>query len=1104
MAVPVSITIQNQIANLYIAILGRNPDPAGFGFWCETLANNNGTAAALDAITIGFSNSPEFIGTYAGRPTAEAVGLMYTNVLDRTADAGGLAFWTAAANAYIAQGYTIAQAYALTGNDIITAASTNTGSVDQTLIIAKEAAAVASGTAAPTTTYTLTTGVDTATANVFTGIVDGTANAATTFTTLDALTGKATNATENTLRLIDAGQSAALTTALITPLAATLTNIGNLQIVAADAIGILSTAGSLFSGVSNVTVTNAGAITALTAGAAQALTVTNTAAGNGTTLAIDGGTSQTISVTGVALTDGQTGAAVTLGGTTAPTGAVSLTVANSTTAVADTDVAAGGVLTVNGGSTVTINQTIAATGTIATGDVVTLTQGATDVNGTASTTAVTVNQTAAQTAAEITATTDSPTIVAGAVAIDDVNAASLTAAGTIATVTLNNAGAATINSGALTTLNLAGTLTTVNAGTLGALTTAANTALAVNLTGAVSTGALTVDTDITTINITGSGTANTLADLVDASATAVNVAGTVGVTVTTATLAAAAVITSTNTAGTTWTEALEVGQQFVGGEGADTISIGATTKAINMGAGNDVVTISSVTLGTGGTLNGGLGTNTIVANTNGSEISGNSNITNFTTLRVSGAAAEGTHNATGFTALQTGTLAGNTTFSNVAAGTGLTIRSTQGGNRNITYTLANATGTTDVLGLTLSSAAQIDLGTGVVTAAGVETINITNTDTNTTAQQNIMTLTAAQATTITVTGNAGLNLTATGSTAVTRFDASGITGAAADAAALAVVYASLNATTTAAVTITGGSGNDTLSGNAAIDTITGGAGNDTIQGGTGADIIDGGTGTNTFVAVASGTANVEGAGTGTTAGMAINLGSTAVTAAAINAAMTTAGTSTVGLSGASTSLAAGTSQYIFATQSNLFATTTDTLANIQNVTGSAGRDYIVGSNGVANGITAAGGADQIIITETTAAIDTIVQANTASIVATAKSGLTDAAFAAAQTLTFGNSLDVITGFAAGTGGDVLDLTTATAAVTAIGVDADTLVAGTNYFLSGNFVAATGVFTITAAGAGADTLIIQGYAVAGVDWTTNASPVLLVGVDSDNLVAANYA
>ena len=100
---------------------------------------------------------------------------------------------------------------------------------------------------------------------------------------------------------------------------------------------------------------------------------------------------------------------------------------------------------------------------------------------------------------------------------------------------------------------------------------------------------------------------------------------------------------------------------------------------------------------------------------------------------------------------------------------------------------------------------------------------------------------------MTVSGNAGVNIFSLGySTTLTTFDASGISGAAADAAALAVFFGSGIATATATVTIKGGSGNDVLSGNAAMDVITGGAGNDTISGGAGNDTISGDAGNDTI------------------------------------------------------------------------------------------------------------------------------------------------------------------------------------------------------------------------------------------------------------------
>ena len=755
----------------------------------------------------------------------------------------------------------------------------------------------------------------------------------------------------DTLKII---KTAAIVAADVAPVGATLTSIENLEITSGAGLTAVATTGSGLSGVTQVTTTSLGA-SALTAAATQNVTMGVTGAvGAATAISLDGGLAVAVTATDTVASTA-TADGITIGATTAATGAVTVT-----NTVTSTDDAAGGTTTagaiaVTGGTTVNVTQTMvassAAVATVLTGNVTTSnTQGAVTVTGTSATTAVTVTQSAAVTAAPST-TAGVIGLINGAVTINDVNAASTTAAGKITTATITNAGAAAVNSGALTTLNLGGTLTTVNAGTLGALTTAANTALAVNLTGAVTSGAVTIDTDITTINISGSGTASTIASLVDASATAINISGSAAVTITADTVAATATFTSTNTAGTTLTQALAVGSQFVGGNGADTISIGQTTKAINMGAGNDVVIISNETLGTGGTLNGGTGTNTIVANTNTSTLSGNSNITNFTTLRVAGAAAQGAHNATGFTALEVGVTAGASSFTNVAAGAGLTML--DGPTGGVTYTLANSSGTSDVLNLVMSSKGALTGGT--VTAAGVETINITATDTDTTAHTNTLTLAATSATSITVTGNSALTLTNTTETKVATFNASAVTAG-------AVTYTSATTTAnSASTTITGGAGADVLTGGATADTISGGAGNDTITGGAGSDTIDGNAGTNTFSAgTAFLGAAVEGLNTGTATGMVVNLSSAAITAATINTAMT----GTIGLSASLASVASGKTANIYATQDALFSTTQDTLTNIQNVTGSTGADYIAGSTaagGVYNGGT---GADVIIFNST--------------------------------------------------------------------------------------------------------------------------------------------
>lgn len=203
------------------------------------------------------------------------------------------------------------------------------------------------------------------------------------------------------------------------------------------------------------------------------------------------------------------------------------------------------------------------------------------------------------------------------------------------------------------------------------------------------------------------------------------------------------------------------------------------------------------------------------------------------------------------------------------------------------------TGLTDSVNLKLSSAALLDATAGV-TIAGVETINITNTDTDTTAHTNLLSLTADTATSIVVHGNAGLDLTGSIYAKVTSFDASGVTGAATDAAALAVTFASANTTIGAVVSIKGGSGDDVLTGSAnGNDTIVGGAGIDTITYTGGLDTFTGGAGNDIFVTTALGTATANMVIADLTAGDTIDFSAIftvgAVTAEKMNAAETVLG-----------------------------------------------------------------------------------------------------------------------------------------------------------------------------------------------------------------------
>ncbi len=80
---------------LYRAAFDRAPDKAGVGFWMNALEDG----ISLHDIAQGFINSPEFTALYgANVSNTDFVTRLYANILDRTPDAGGFAFWLNALN----------------------------------------------------------------------------------------------------------------------------------------------------------------------------------------------------------------------------------------------------------------------------------------------------------------------------------------------------------------------------------------------------------------------------------------------------------------------------------------------------------------------------------------------------------------------------------------------------------------------------------------------------------------------------------------------------------------------------------------------------------------------------------------------------------------------------------------------------------------------------------------------------------------------------------------------------------------------------------------------------------------------------------------------
>jgi Ca2+-binding RTX toxin-like protein len=178
-----------------------------------------------------------------------------------------------------------------------------------------------------------------------------------------------------------------------------------------------------------------------------------------------------------------------------------------------------------------------------------------------------------------------------------------------------------------------------------------------------------------------------------------------------------------------------------------------------------------------------------------------------------------------------------------------------------------------------------------------------------------------------------------------------------------------------------------------------------------------------------------------------------------------------------------------------------------NLTGTSGADTLttgalndtVDGGAGADTVDAGDGSDRVVVSS---GDDTVVFADGDGLAMTGDS-FAGATIAAADTLTFANGVDTVVGFEAGTGGDVMNMSVAGLPVTGIGETKGAVTATKTMFLSGAYVASTGVFTIAADGAGADTLLFDTTTDTNVDANTNVdSFVLLVGVDSDNLVAAN--
>ena len=782
MAGQITTTVQNQVASLYVSLLGRNPDSTGFGFWANSLANAGDTLQAQNAIAIGFSASPEFISVYGGQTTAQAVNLMYTNILGRAPDTNGAAYWTSVANNLIAAGTPVGQAYALTGYQLIWTAANN-GSSDSAAVNAKIAAAVAQGSI-PGVTTTLTTNATGATWTT------GVAVPAGSFVLNDGglVAGPITLA-------IPAGASVAaslLTVNGSTTDAITADISGSAWSTVATATinggGAETITGSAVQGLKFNDTVAAAAIVTVNGGLNNTVNVTASDAGNAITFGVvnagqttaDAGSS-TVTVTSTntaATTEGAVAVAATTGATvnvtrneTVAATAATITVASTTGNVTvnetiNLNAAAGGVtyaaadaITVTGGTTVVVNETVGQISTAAALNTLTA-EGAVTVHGNANTTTVTVNQAAVATGSGVVAAvtaitpvnqTQAVTAGPGKTGVTAVTQATATkaAAAKVSAPTVVADGLVSINdknaTDAVTATvgTLAGTITTVSlnnfsaganissaalntltlAGTGGAVATLeAGSTAATNKTLTVNTNTVTgttlTDTSAQFKTINVVNTGTSAVTLVDATATAVNVSGSGQLNAGTATGSTLAAAAVITASGAAGFKGLLAAGQTYTNTGTGVSEIGISAAPTK-----------AITAGSSGTDVITVLTATLIDGTSAANLAKfNSNVTGFENLAVG---ATGTYNVAAITGdTFTGLIVDNgltwqaaavhnVNFTNVTAGTSLTINADNTGD-TVSYVTSD-TATTDAVTVTIN---------GLTTGAGVNAGALTLTNIN--------------------------------------------------------------------------------------------------------------------------------------------------------------------------------------------------------------------------------------------------------------------------------------------------------------------------------------------------------------------------------------
>lgn len=298
---------------------------------------------------------------------------------------------------------------------------------------------------------------------------------------------------------------------------------------------------------------------------------------------------------------------------------------------------------------------------------------------------------------------------------------------------------------------------------------------------------------------------------------------------------------------------------------SQTFTLTTGLDTVTGGAGNDTINALTTTMTIGDNINGGDGVDTIGLT---SVLSGNASASGFTisnveslsvnlidgdataadtlTLNMINASVDGV----AITGTSATTLADTVSLTNLALGTDISL--TGVADAAVTVGFASATGSSDSMNLNLSGVSSTAAGDTVITAAGIETVNI-----DVATASVIGNLVTANAATYNITGAGNLTFKSTLGTSVKTLSAASATGK------LVVTTGNTadagGAVDAADLTVNTGSGNDTVNVSASDDTdelaVNTGAGDDSLTIGdsfnnssatTVGDVFAGGDGTDTI------------------------------------------------------------------------------------------------------------------------------------------------------------------------------------------------------------------------------------------------------------------